>query len=252
MKLLRPFHWILGWGLGLVATAVLGTAAVAVAKLAGRRYSLAVARLWARVCLFGLGCRVQVEGREHLDENQRFVIMVNHQSMLDIPVLLAVLPGALEVSFMAKKSLFDRPFLGPAMAAMGFIPVDRGNRSTAPATFARTLEQTRTGRSVLIFPEETFSPDGTLLPFKRGGFLIAVKTGLAILPIGIWGTRIALPPDSRRFRPTRIVLRIGEAVAASEQSISRRKRLTEEVRQTITTLSSPPQSANPWGARQPR
>ncbi len=238
MKLLRLFRCLPGWSLALVATAVLGTVAVAVAKLFGGRHALAVARLWARVCLFGLGCRVRVEGREHLDENQRFVIMANHQSALDIPVLLAALPGGLEVSFMAKKSLFGKPFLGPAMAAMGFIPVDRGNRSTAPATFARTVEQTQAGRSVLVFPEETFSPDSKLLPFKRGGFLIAVKTGLAILPIGIWGTRIALPPDSRLFRPTRVVLRIGEALATANLSISHRQRLTEEVHQSITTLSS--------------
>ena len=114
-------------------TGVLGTAAV-VAGLFSRRWAALVVHLWGRACLLIAGVPVAVEGIEHIVPGERYVIMANHESALDIPVLLAALPTALEVRFLAKKSLFSVPFLGWAMRSAGFVPVDREDRSSAAAT----------------------------------------------------------------------------------------------------------------------
>ncbi len=221
-----------------LATVALGATAVAVG-LVSQRGAARVAHAWGRLCLRLIGVPVSVEGREHLATDARYVIMANHESSLDIPVLLSALPASLEPRFLAKKDLFGIPFLGWAMASAGFIPVDREDRSTAPATLARTLEEIRRGGSPLVFPEQTWTTDGGLLPFARGGFLVALKTGLPILPVGLEGTRLVLPPNRGVLRPRTIVVRIGEPIATAGLGVSRRNELMARTRREIDRLRGP-------------
>jgi len=220
------------------ATAVLGSVAVVVG-LGSRRASVRVAHLWGRCCLRLAGVPVAVEGRERIAAGERYVIMANHESGLDIPALLSALPPAIEIRFLAKRSLFRVPFLGWSMRAMGFIPVDREDRSTAAATLARTLAEVRAGGSPLVFPEQTWSVDGRLLPFARGGFLVALKSGLPILPVGLEGPRLVLPPGARGLRPRTVTVRIGEPIPTAGLGVSRRRALTAEVRRAIDRLRGP-------------
>lgn len=237
MTTLQMLRSVVGWLVASKATAVLGSAAAVAGVLpGGQRRALAVARLWARICLKASGCRLRVDGLEHVDTTKRYVMMVNHQSALDIPVVLAALPVRLGVSFWAKRSLFSVPFLGWAMRSMGFIPVDRVNRNTAAAMFGASLEQIRAGRSLLIFPEQTYSRGDDLLPFQRGGFLIALKGGLPILPAAIVGTREALPPDARLVRPANLAIRFGEPMPTAGMAVSDREQLTDAVRGAILRL----------------
>jgi 1-acyl-sn-glycerol-3-phosphate acyltransferase len=219
---------------GLV-TAVLGSAAV-FAGLVSQRAAARVSHLWGTVCLWITGVPVVLEGLGHVAEGQRYVIMANHESSLDILVLLAVLPPSVELRFLAKKSLFGIPFLGWAMTSAGFIPVDREDRSTAVATLKRTLDEVKRGGSPLVFPEETWTTDGRLLPFARGGFLVALKSGLPILPVGLEGPRLVLPPNQGVIRPRPVTVRIGEPIPTSGIAVSRLRELIRSTRSRIDRL----------------
>lgn len=221
-----------------LATALLGSFAVLVAVVS-RRASVRVAHLWGRVCVRMAGVRVAVEGRGLMADGQRYVIMANHESGLDIPVLLTALPASLELRFLAKKSLFEVPFLGWAMHVMGFIPVDREDRSTAAATLAQTLAEVSRGGSPLVFPEQTWTLDGRLLPFQRGGFLVALKSGLPILPVGLEGPRLVFPPEARTISPQPVTVRIGAPIPTACVGVSRRRELTDTVRREIDRLRGP-------------
>lgn len=191
------------------------------------------ARLWARIILWSALVRLRVEGASRVGPGP-VVFMSNHESWLDIPALLVAIPG--QVRFLAKRSLFGIPFLGWAMRAMGFIPVDRENRRTAIKSFDEAAARIRAGRSVLVFPEETRTPDGSLLPFQRGGFLIALKAGLPIVPVGIEGARRVLAKGSYLVRPGRIVVRFGEPIPTAGLGVTSKGELMERVRGAILEL----------------
>ncbi len=221
-------------GVGLT-TAVLGTTA-AVVGFVSQRGAARIAHLWGRLCLRLAGVPVEVEGIDHIESGERYVIMANHESSLDIVVLLTAVPASVELRFLAKKSLFAIPFLGWAMTSAGFIPVDRADRSTAAATLSQTLDEVARGGSPLVFPEETWTTDGRLLPFARGGFLVALKSGLPILPVGLEGPRLVLPPNEGIVRPQTVTVRVGEPISTAGLGVSRRRDLMARTRREIDRL----------------
>jgi 1-acyl-sn-glycerol-3-phosphate acyltransferase len=173
----------------------------------GGRFWFVVARWWSRLLLWSSGVLVRVEHLAPLERDQVYVFLCNHQSLFDIPVLLATLPQP--ARFLAKRELFKIPVFGWSLRVGGFIPVDRGGKS-AGESFRAASERVRSGGSVLLFPEETRSPDGRLLPFKRGGFLLAQKAALPMVPVGIRGTLGVRPRTSYRIHPGRALVRYGE------------------------------------------
>ena len=150
---------------------------------------------WAPRVLARAGVTLEVLGQEHLAANRPMVLMSNHASFYDIPVVYAVFGGKLLM--VAKKELFRIPIVGGAMRGAGMIEVDRNDRSKAIGNLdkgARALFES--GSSVWIAPEGTRSTTGTLGPFKKGGFYLALRGRLPILPISIKGTFALLPPHS--------------------------------------------------------
>ncbi len=237
MIVLRLLHSLLAGLLAIPVTAACGLLAVLASLIPPRGdHAVHIASIWGRLLLLIAATRLRVEGRDRFDTDGRYLIMANHESALDIPALLAALPTTLNVRFLAKKSLFRIPFLGWAMRGMGFIAVDRTDRSTASRTFERSAHLIAGGRSVLVFPEETRSPDGALLPFQRGGFLMALKSGLPILPVGLEGARVAMPARRLVLRATTVVVRFGEPVPTAGRRIAERRQLTEEIREAIDQL----------------
>lgn len=222
----------------VLVTGVSATAAMLLAPIAPR-LALKAAHLWGRACLSLIGARLEVEGMHHVDPLSQYVIMANHESSLDICSLLAALPSSLGLRFLAKESLFRIPFLGWAMKALRFIPVNREEGRTAIMTLNSAIDAIQRGGSPLVFPEQTWTKDGRLLPFQRGGFLIALRTGLPILPIGLEGPRLLLPPGSRRPRTGMITLRVGEPIPTSSLKISDRGELTKRTREAIDRLRGP-------------
>jgi 1-acyl-sn-glycerol-3-phosphate acyltransferase len=192
------------------------------------------ARLWGRIICWVALVRVRVEDADRVPQPGPVVFMSNHESWLDIPVLLVTIPG--QVRFLAKKSLFSIPFLGWAMTAMGFIPVDRENRRTAIASFDAAANRIRAGRSVLIFPEETRSLDGNLLPLQRGGFLIAIKAGIPVVPVGLDGPRRCLAKKSYLLQPGTVTVRFGEPIPTAGLGVTAKGALMEQVRVAVEAL----------------
>jgi len=157
-----------------------------------------IARMWSRCLLAAAGTRVDVEYAAGLDGGAGRVLISNHKSYFDIPVLFATTPVPLR--FAAKRSLFKIPIFGWSLKLGGFIPVDREDRSRARDVFAAAARRVAGGTSVVFFPEGTRSPPGVLLPFQRGGFLVALKAGAPVVPVGISGAERVLP--RRRWRVT--------------------------------------------------
>jgi 1-acyl-sn-glycerol-3-phosphate acyltransferase len=150
----------------------------------GRMYA-GHARLWARLALALNGVTVTLAGTEHLPEGP-VIFMSNHQSNFDILALLAKLPR--QIHWIAKKELFDIPLFGPSMRRGGYIPLDRGDGRKALQSMDEAAATIHRGRSVVLFPEGTRTQDGNLLPFKRGGFILARKAAVPVLPVTINGS----------------------------------------------------------------
>src|SRR5512132_2738914 len=164
---MRAVRSAIVWPIIGVATVLFGIPAIFAALLPPRGdWFLRFARGWARTLLALAGISVRVLHPERLDPGRSFVVVANHESFCDILVLLANLP--MQVRFLAKRSVFRVPVLGWSIAAAGFIPVDREDRSRGTETVEAALRRLSGGRSVVIFPEETRTRTGDLLPFKRG------------------------------------------------------------------------------------
>jgi 1-acyl-sn-glycerol-3-phosphate acyltransferase len=142
----------------------------------------------------------------------------------------------MQVRFLAKRSVFRLPVLGWSIRAAGFIPVDRGDRVRSAATVEAALARLQSGRSVVIFPEETRTRTGDLLPFKKGAALLALRSGLALQPIGLAGTRRVLPRGSLLPTPGPVVLAVGEPILVAGLGTKDRAALTEQARQAVAAL----------------
>ncbi len=134
---------------------------------------------------------IEVSGLEHAATEERFVVMSNHQSYYDIPVLFQALHRPMRM--VAKKELFRVPFFGHAMTAAEFVRVDRGDRRQAFEAIDRAKELVESGLDIWIAPEGTRSKNGELGEFKRGGFHLALGTGARILPVTLTGTSRVMP-----------------------------------------------------------
>lgn len=151
---------------------------------------------WSRKLMAHAGIQVTVHGREHIDPTKTYLVMSNHQSHFDIPVLFYAFGPNLRM--ITKKELFKIPVFGPALKGAGFISIDRADREKAFSALESAKGFLSNGTHIWIAPEGTRSPTGELLPFKKGGFILALDTGLPILPVSIRGTRHVLPKGNMR------------------------------------------------------
>ncbi|OGU16221.1 MAG: acyl-phosphate glycerol 3-phosphate acyltransferase [Geobacteraceae bacterium GWC2_53_11] len=176
----------------------------------GRAYSWH-ARLWGRLGL-ALNCvRVSISGAEHLPDGP-VIFMSNHQSNFDILSLLAALPC--QIHWIAKKELFEIPVFGPSMRRGGYIPLDRGDGRKALQSMDEAAATIHRGKSVVLFPEGTRTPDGNLLPFKRGGFILARKADVPVIPVTINGSGKINPANQIRLYSGNIHITLHPPIAA--------------------------------------
>lgn len=153
---------------------------------------------WAERVMRHTRMQVDVRGRENLERGRTYVVMSNHQSHMDVPVLYWVLGPNMRM--VAKKELFELPVFGRAIREAGFVCVDRQNHERAIASLADAKQHLASGAHIWIAPEGTRSATGALLPFKKGGFVLALETGAPVLPITISGTREVLRARGLRSR----------------------------------------------------
>jgi 1-acyl-sn-glycerol-3-phosphate acyltransferase len=190
---------------------------------------------WSRRLLEQAGIELVVTGRQYVDATVSYVVMSNHQSHYDIPVMFQAL--GLPLRMVAKAELFKIPIMGPAMRHSGFIEIDRKNRRRAVEQLAEAQERLENhSLSVWIAPEGTRSKDGKLGSFKLGGFHLAVMAKAPILPVTILGTYgVHRSGDNRVHRGQRVVVRVHQPIPLSEYETIDIKELRDRVRQTIAS-----------------
>ncbi|MDI3255550.1 MAG: lysophospholipid acyltransferase family protein [Bacillota bacterium] len=160
------------------------------------RWAMWIARTGLRVA----GIQVKAEGLERLEPRQRYIFMSNHVSNLDPPVLLPLIPG--RTSVFLKRALMKIPVLGYAMQLGNFVPVDRDGRvESAKQSVEKGREVLASGLHMTTFVEGTRSPDGRLLPFKKGPFYLAMEAGVPVVPVSISGTESMMKKGSIRITP---------------------------------------------------
>jgi 1-acyl-sn-glycerol-3-phosphate acyltransferase len=190
------------------------------------------ARLWGRAALLANRVKVRVDGMEHVKREGPYIFMSNHQGYYDVFALLAHLP--FQFKWLVKKELFSVPILGWTMAAAGYINIDReGTRKTVEA-LGKAAQKIREGMSVVVFPEGSRSPDGSIQPFKKGGFNLAIKSKVPIVPVAIMGSRAIMPKGKLTATSGEIRIRMDHPIETQNYSLKDRKPLMEKVRQTIS------------------
>jgi len=180
-----------------------------------------------RLALRLAGTRVDLDGREHVGDARNTVVISNHVSHLDAPVLF----DALGTDFKAivKKEIFSWPFLGHALRRAGFVAVDRRDRLQSTRALSRAAASLRSGACFLVFAEGTRSRTGELGPFKKGGFVAAIEAESRIVPVAVQGSRELMPKGGFRIRPGTVRVRVLDPVEAGSYSYDDRDRLVADV-----------------------
>jgi 1-acyl-sn-glycerol-3-phosphate acyltransferase len=199
----------------------------------GRRQH-AIARGWSRILLAVSGVKVIAEGVEKLDPEKGYVLVSNHSSYFDIPVIMASLP--VQFRFFAKQGLFRIPFLGTHLQRAGHIPVIRGDARASLKSMSEGARMLRERNlSVLVFPEGGRTVDH-LAEFKEGTAYIAIKAGVPAVPIGLEGMRNILKMHTGYVYPGTVHLRVGDPIETAHLTVRDREELTRELHDRVAEL----------------
>jgi 1-acyl-sn-glycerol-3-phosphate acyltransferase len=191
---------------------------------------------WSRLLLRLLRVRVRVSGLEHVPQGPA-VYAANHASALDIFVVFGHLPVDFRIVY--KKSLSLVPLVGWAILLGGHIPIDRRNAVRARRSIAAAARRIRGGTSVVVFPEGTRSPDGTVRLFKRGSFGLAIGTGVPVVPVSLIGVKSVVPHGLTSVRPGTVGVALHAPVPTAGRAPGDAEALAEEVRQIVSSACRP-------------
>ena len=188
-------------------------------------------RMWARLNMAVSFMKRNIVGAEKLDPNQSYVVVANHQSLVDIYVLYGHLN--MDFKWVMKKELRAVPVLGMACEMMGHILVDRSNTELALKSINGAREHIKDGVCVVFFAEGTRSRDGELKPFKKGAFRLALELGLPILPVTIHNTRLILPSDTTEIVPGTVTMEYSDPIPTAGMTVDDVDVLSSQTRDVI-------------------
>ncbi len=195
-------------------------------------------RVWAKGLTNVWGVDVAAFGTQHIDPTRSYVIMSNHASHVDIVALFLALP--IVPGFLAKSELDKVPFLSTALRAGGHVVIDRGKHQSAMDTLKRAAVEVREGKTIVIFPEGTRGDSATVGAFKKGGFHLAKEAEVAIVPVGVRGSRDVLPKHGRLLHPGRVEVHIGAPISVDDVKAMPLDALVARTRSEIMSLSAMP------------
>ncbi len=197
------------------------------------------AKAWSRIFLgFGGVAKLTTTGAEHLDPDATYVFAANHSSMFDIPACVLGIPHGFV--FVAKEELSKVPIWGWALKNGDYIVIDRSDRHKAMASMEKAAAKVQAGKSVLLYPEGTRSPDGAVQSFKGGALMLALKAGVPVVPITINGTFEILPKGKREVHPRPVELIIGAPIPTAGLTTRDRDALSDRVRDAVIAAHVPP------------
>jgi 1-acyl-sn-glycerol-3-phosphate acyltransferase len=223
------------WVLLSLFTLIVGTLHIPGSLIAAQgRFprALEMAYMWA--ILRASNVKLTVDGLENVESGRSYIVMANHRSMYDIPVLHYLLGRGRDLRWIAKQELLRVPVFGWAYRVSRHVAIDRENRAAAIDALKRAARESRAGVSFVIMPEGTRSTTGELLPFKRGGFHLALDTGLPILPVAILGSDALMRKGSWYILPGAIHVSVRPVVETRDVGREQIDELLERVRSAIS------------------
>lgn len=226
--LIRPFYLLSL----IINTFVLSLIIIVISPL-DRRGNLVhyIGKFWSLLNLYLPGTRVALRGRDKIEKGRAYIIMSNHQSLLDPWVLIGKLP--LQLRWIIRSGIKKMPVFGYALERMGHVYVDRTKRKGTVASLAKAVQKLKDGSSIVVFPEGTRSKDGQLLNFHKGGAIIAFRSGAPILPVTINGSRFVLPKGTLALMPSKIEVVVGDAIDPNSFDEAEKDKLMAVVRSAI-------------------
>jgi len=233
--------WIYFISLGIIGYTVFLSLVVARLRKPNRAKIDKWIRDWARRIIYAvkIDYSVHYESPINWEKNRCYLILSNHASLYDIPLIYLALPGSIRM--LAKKELIQIPLFGKAMLKNEFLSIDRNNRKQAIRDLEIAKSKLEDGIRLWIAPEGTRSRTGSLLQFKKGAFMLALQTNAIIIPIGIRGSNKVLPAKTLQFNLNQHVeVHIGKPIDTSQYIFETRDALIHEVRQTIAKLAKVP------------
>jgi 1-acyl-sn-glycerol-3-phosphate acyltransferase len=229
MARLRGIFLLAFW---FTAIAILAPFLIALRLLTGNENMIySPVRLFVRLGLWLVGVKVEVTGREHLDPAQAYIFTPNHQSLIEVPLFVTYLGR--NPAYLAKKEVFKYPIFGYGIGLMGVVPVDRSNSPSAVESAKAATEMLRRGKSYVVYPEGTRSPDGRLLPFKKGAFMMAIDAGVPVVPVSVSGATRIMPKAKVDVHPSTVRLTVHDPIPTTGYSRENVADLVARTRQQV-------------------
>ncbi len=229
----QPYKWLVVIPFVFLSTLVLGLICIVVGFVFSQDAADILAVTWSRLCCAIAPLRVIIRGKKNYTRHHAYVVVANHQSMADIPMIHGFI--GLKIKWVMKKQLGDIPIFGPACHQLGCIFVDRANPGTAIKSIETARGKLSKKSSVLFFAEGTRSRDGRVRPFKKGAFIFAMETGLPILPLTVKNSFKVLPPDSLNLTPGKVDIIVHRPTYVPAHGMDRLDEIMENTRRTISS-----------------
>ena len=185
-----------------------------------------------------VGVRVRVKGTERIPQGT-CIFAANHTSSADAPAVVGAIPR--RIAILLKRSLFEWPIVGQAFHLAHFIPVDRFNRESAVGSLQKATEAIREGQSFLIYPEGTRSPDGRLQEFKKGTAVMAIKSGVPVVPVACSGAHRVMEKRKLKITPGEILVEFLGPIDPTNYSLDQRDELLREIHDRLAAGLPPDQ-----------